>query len=49
MKKETTSKDTQKVKILKKEDEHNLINFINDIPTKYGLPLLKFLDGLQEK
>jgi len=49
MKKETTLKDTRKAKVINKEDEQDLINFINNIPTKYGLPLLKFLDGLKEQ
>jgi hypothetical protein len=48
MKKETTLKDTQKVKIIKEQEEKDLLNFINDMPTKFGLPLLKFLEGLDK-
>ncbi len=48
-KKETPTKPKQKVRLLKAQDEKAFIDFINDIPTKYGLPLLKFLEGLEQK
>lgn len=48
-KKETSTKPKQKVRLLKAQDEKAFIDFINDIPTKYGLPLLKFLEGLEQK
>ena len=48
-KKETTPKPTEKVKVIKTQDEKALIDFINNLPTKYGLPLLKFIDGLETK
>jgi|TARA_R110000824_G_scaffold6362_2_gene29513 hypothetical protein len=34
-------------KIIKEQEEKDLLAFINDMPTKFGLPLLKFLDGLE--
>jgi hypothetical protein len=37
----------EKVMIIKKKDETFLLNFINDIPTRYGLPLLKFVQSLE--
>jgi len=48
-KKETPTKPKQKVRLLKAQDEKAFVEFINNIPTKYGLPLLKFLEGLEEK
>lgn len=48
-KKETPTKPKQKVRLLKAQDEKAYVEFINDIPTKYGLPLLKFLEGLEQK
>ena len=40
------SKDTIRVKVLKNQEEEDLINFINDLPTKFGLPLIQFLSNL---
>jgi len=49
MKKETKSKPSETVKIVKTQDEKAFVEFINNIPTKYGLPLLKFIEGLEKK
>jgi predicted methyltransferase len=40
------SKDTIRVKVLKNQEEEDLIKFINDLPTKFGLPLIQFLSNL---
>ena len=48
-KKKTPTKPKQRVRLLKAQDEKAYVEFINDIPTKYGLPLLKFLEGLEQK
>ena len=48
-KKETTPKPSEMVKVIKTQDEKALIDFINNLPTKYGLPLLKLIDGLETK
>ncbi len=48
-KKETTPQPKKKVMVIKAQDEKALIDFINNLPTKYGLPLLKFIDGLETK
>jgi len=48
-KKETPRQPKKKVKLIKAQDEKALVEFINNIPTKYGLPLLKFIEGLEEK
>lgn len=48
-KKETTIEPKKKVKFIKTQEEEAILNFINEMPTKYGLPLLKFLDGLEKK
>ena len=37
------------VKVLSEEEELALVNFINDIPTKYGMPIIKFLEKLKIK
>ena len=42
------SKDTIRVKVLKNKEEEDLINFINDLPTKFGLPLIQFLSNLPQ-
>ena len=34
-------------KIIKEQEEKDLLIFINDMPTKFGLPLLKFLESLE--
>ena len=48
MKKETNNKDTKKsVRVINEDEEKALLNFINDMPTKYGLPLIKFLEKLK--
>jgi hypothetical protein len=48
MSKKTENKDTKKsVRVINEDEEKALLNFINDIPTKYGLPLMKFLEGLE--
>lgn len=41
-------KTKEKGKIITKNDENELIKFINELPTKYGLPLLNFLNNLKE-
>ena len=37
----------QFVKIISQQEEQNLLDFINDMPTKFGLPLLKYLQKLK--
>ena len=49
MKKETKSKPSEMVKIVKIQDQKAFVEFINNIPTKYGLPLLNFIEGLEQK
>ncbi len=48
-KKETLPQPKKKVRVIKAQDEKAFVEFINDIPTKYGLPLLKFLEDLEQK
>ena len=38
----------EKGKIITKNDEKDLLSFINELPTKYGLPLINFLNNLKE-
>lgn len=42
-----TVKET--VKILTQKQEKDLVNYLNDIPTKYGITLLNFLNSLEVK
>ena len=37
------------VKILTQKQERDLVNYLNDIPTKYGITLLNFLNSLEVK
>jgi hypothetical protein len=37
----------QFVKVISQQEEQNLLDFINDMPTKFGLPLLKYLQKLK--
>ena len=30
---------------LNEQEVQNLVNFVNDIPTKYGLPLINFINS----
>lgn len=47
---EEAVKDTQeKVKVVTQQQENELLSWINEIPTKYGLPLIRFLQGLKTK
>ncbi len=48
MSKKTENKKKKKsVRIINEEEEQALLKFINDIPTKYGLPLIKFIEKLK--
>ncbi len=48
MSKKTENKDTKKsVRVINEDEEQALLKFINDIPTKYGLPLIRFLEKLK--
>ena len=31
--------------ILNEQEVQNLVNFVNDMPTKYGLPLINFINS----
>ncbi len=35
--------------ILTEQDTNDLENFANEIPTKYGLPILSWLNGIKER
>ena len=39
----------KKEMILTEQDTNDLENFANEIPTKYGLPILSWLNGIKER
>ena len=48
MSKKKENKDTKRsVRVINEDEEQALLKFINDIPTKYGLPLIRFLEKLK--
>ena len=47
-KEKNKEKIKEKGKIITKNDEKDLLAFINELPTKYGLPLINFLNNLKQ-